>query len=156
MWAPHIYKSQQAVLDRLPATAIEKLSSICTTESKRAAHGKVQLSKIGQRITESEALKQNRTQYLNASQPGDSSTWSWLTAAILVKVNEHHTQSGMPYFQISNNIMTKAPPETTHADVLETRASEAHCRREQLKRSSDSPSPQRAASSAGYTGKRAR
>ena len=109
MWAPHIYKSQKAVLDRLPVTAVEKLSSICTTESLVARHGQVQLSKLGQRITESEALKQNRKDYAAAAHPGDNTTWSWLTAAILVKVNEHHTQSGMPYFQISNNIMTKAP-----------------------------------------------
>ena len=118
MWAPHIYKSQKAVLDRLPVTAIEKLSSICTTESLVARNGEVQLSKLGQRaISESEALKQNRKDYAAATAPGDNTTWSWLTAAILVQVNEHHTQSGTPYFQIRKNIMTKAPPESSHADV---------------------------------------
>ena len=109
LWAPHIYTSQKAVLDNLPVSAVEKLSSMCTSELRGAASGQVNLSKLGQRIVENEALEQHRLQYLKAADPQDTSTWSWLTAAILVKVNEHHTQCGRQYFQISDNFISKAP-----------------------------------------------
>ena len=62
------------MLDKLPVSAIEKLSSICSSEIGGSATGQVNLSKIGQRITETPALVDNRKQYSHASQPKDTST----------------------------------------------------------------------------------
>ena len=156
VWAPHISKAQKSVLDRLPGRAVAHLSTICKNECNGAWDGNVQLSKLGQCFLLSDALRQNREQYNKVTdKTGD--TWNWLTAAILVKVNEHHTQTGQPYyFQISDNKVSWAPWNTDHAHVLHSRAWEMEDRREQLKRKCRSPSPTPGAASSGWQSKRGR
>ena len=78
-----------------------------------------------------------------------------MTAVILVKVNEHHTQCGKQYFQISQNYMSQASAQTTHADVLDDRTWESRQRLERKRRGS-TPSPEGAAYSWGSAAKRAR
>ena len=154
MWAPHISKAQKSVLDRLPGRDVALLDNICTSECHGARDGKVSLSKIGQCFFQCEALRHNREQYNKVTdKTGD--TWNWLTAAILVKVNEHHTQNGQPYyFQISDNKVSWAPWNTDHAHVLHSRAWEMEDRCEQLQRKCRSPSPPPGAASSGWQSKR--
>ena len=108
LWAPRIMRAQKAVLDKLPQEAIAFLSGLCHEELNRT-EGRAALAKLGQRMRESPALEQNRDAYTQATtKDSQNATWQWLTAAILVKVNEHHAYTGQLYLQISENYLSEA------------------------------------------------